>query len=259
MKNKNNLSFIVDISKNTHDSDIENSIFSNKTEQKLFCKCGHSTTFSFKDKRSVVLSKNPSSKENVNIINSKVVKCNKCNLSYKIDEKSLKINNNNYGSSTLFLTPDKESLFNICYKLKEFINRNGEKSYTLYKVNNFALYNSENDKIEFLKIADFLKFDTKTRLISVFINNSISELDEISDSSNNKKENGKVNHISQSISLSDFSKLDIFFGFFESVKYDNLEETFKFLRVLDENMVDLDEFKKDFFISNFYENYKILS
>lgn len=231
--------FIVDIGKTMIDTTRSVSQ-EGQDKQELYCKCGNVYSFNFKVKRNIIKNHDSTIEDKESV---EKIKCPKCKSEYTALNK------------ICLLIPDKKEIFNISFHKHDWVNADEESISTLYKRKRFALYSSKNSKLEIVERIDFVRFNHNTKLITIFINNPLTD-DDDNNSSEEKEKN--IESISETISLSNLSKFCLFFKFFEFVVYENLELAYLFLESLDRYVVDLDEVKKIVFVKHIYQNHEIL-
>jgi len=229
-----NQTFFVDIGETMVGS---KNIGQGKDKQKMFCKCGHSQSFDYKIKRSLVKNVDEliEGEESVEKIT-----CKECGRVYDSHNK------------ICLLTPDKEELFYVKFFIEQIVNYKLETINVLYKEKDFVLYDKKSDELIFRKNMDFIKVNTITNDVDVLLNQPLND-------NNVLKSEDLQNAIYTNLTLNNLYLLETFFKFYRFVKYEGLECSFEFLKILDKNIVDLDKMKKESFVNFIYNNHKIES
>src|ERR1035437_7228657 len=145
-------SFIVDVAKTMVDTNIVNGDIPDN--QRLYCKCGGISNFNQKIKRNII-SKHNTTVEDITSVKS--IKCHKCNTVFDKDTNGF--------NKPILIIPDEDELYNIVFSIKESKNE-----IFLERNKYFARFNSQKDSL-ILNIVrtDYIKFNTKTKLITLFL------------------------------------------------------------------------------------------
>lgn len=204
--------------------------------QKMFCKCGHSETFSFKIKRVLVKNFDELIEGEESIDN---VSCKKCGNVY------------NHKNKTILLSPDREELYFIEYVPETTTNSKGHILYNLYRKKSFALYDKKSGNIKFREDVDFIRFNKTTKEINLFVTPP-HETDIVNSKKINEGETAFIN-----LNITNLKLIKLFFSYKEYIKFSGLENVFHFLKEMDNMIIDLESFKKEISISYIYKNFKI--
>jgi hypothetical protein len=230
MENRSkNQAFIVDIGETM----VNTKNAGGTDKQKLFCTCGSSKKFNYKIKRSILKNFDDliEIEEGVDSIS-----CSNCKKVY--DE---------YNKPAL-LAPDKEQIFNITYHIKDSKvgepNNIKESVKYLYKTSSYVSYDSKKEDLVFRYEHDYIEFDESTKKSSIFLLKS-------------KEGITTKEQINTKLTLDTIEYLNDFFENYTFVQYMGLQKAFDFLKNVNKYVVELDEFKKESFITFAYNNYKI--
>lgn len=231
-------SFIVDLSSSMVVS--SGASFSEKTSQKLYCKCGSSQTFNSKVVRSIIKNYDELTEDSESL---KSITCNSCNTVYDKLEK------------IYLLEPNLEEVYQVKYSFKNKKNLidTSEDVFLIEKIKYFAKHHSSKEKLIFSETKDVLeifvnKNSCKINIESPFqkneLNHDIESLD--------KK-------ISEDLDITNVKLLEEFFSYSDSIEYIGFNELSSSMEELKFYVKDLEKFDSVYFIDFIKSKNKILS
>jgi hypothetical protein len=219
-------SFIVDVAKTMVDTNIVNGDIPDN--QRLYCKCGGISNFNQKIKRNIISKHNTTVEDKTSV---KSIKCHKCNTVFDKDTNGF--------NKPILIIPDEDELYNIVFSIKESKNE-----IFLERNKYFARFNSQKDSL-ILNIVrtDYIKFNTKTKLITLFLEKP--SIDKFQKERNEASEKQKtIENVSCSIKLTNIAKIEDFFVYYDFVIYNGLEEIYSFFSSIDSNVNDIESIKQ---------------
>lgn len=235
-------SFIVDLSSSMIVS--SGTSFSEKTSQKLYCKCGNNQTFNSKVVRNIIKNYDELTEDSESL---KSITCNSCNTVYDKLEK------------IYLLEPNVEEIYQVKYDFKnKQSSLNPLKNvFLIEKTKYIAKYNTSKENLLFSEVTDVLEIYVNQKRCKINMTAPFEKNESIYDSKMDADKLDKT--ISEDIDITNVKFLEEFFSYTDSVKYIGFNDLSSSMEELKSCVKDLEKFDSVYFIDFIKSKNKILS
>ena len=234
-------SFIVDLSSSMIVS--SGTSFSEKTSQKLYCKCGNNQTFNSKVVRNIIKNYDELTEDSESL---KSVTCDSCGTVYDKLEK------------IYLLEPNVDEIYQVKY---DFKNRQSsfdvlKNVFLIEKTKYIANYNSNKESLIFSEVTDVLEIYVNQKRCKINMTAPFEKSESIYDSKIDADKLGK--RISENIDITNVKFLEEFFSYTDSINYIGFNELSSSMEELKPYVKDLEKFDSVYFIDFIKTKNKIL-
>lgn len=235
-------SFIVDLSSSMIVS--SGTSFSEKTSQKLYCKCGNNQTFNSKVVRNIIKNYDELTEDSESL---KSITCNSCNTVYDKLEK------------IYLLEPNVEEIYQVKY---DFKNKQSsldplKNVFLIEKTKYIAKYSAIKEKLLFSEVKDTLEIFANQNSCKINMRAPFEKNESIYDSKVDSDKLDKI--ISEYIDITNVKFLEEFFSYTDSVKYIGFNDLSSSMEELKSCVKDLEKFDSVYFIDFIKSKNKIIS